>query len=62
MLSTESKGTLPFGIRTLVSTYDEVRGDEMMVAAMLQALPMVVVFVWLPRYFVQGLSAGAVKG
>jgi ABC-type maltose transport system permease subunit len=33
-----------------------------MVAAMLQALLMVIVFVWLQCYFVLGLSAGAVKG
>jgi len=61
MLSTESKGTLPFGIRTLVSTYDEVRGDEMMVVAMLQVLLVVIAFVWLQSRFVLGLSAGAAR-
>ncbi len=62
LLSTEAKRTLPFGIYTLVGTYGEVRWDEMMAAAVLQALPMVIVFLWLQRYFVRGLSAGAVKG
>lgn len=62
LLSTETKRTLPFGIYTLVGTYGEVRWDEMMAASVLQALPMVIVFLWLQRYFVQGLSAGAVKG
>jgi len=62
LLSTESRRTLPFGIYTLVGTYGEVRWDEMMAAAVLQALPMVIVFIWLQRYFVRGLSAGAVKG
>jgi multiple sugar transport system permease protein len=62
LLSTEAKRTLPFGIYTLVGTYGEVRWDEMMSAAVLQALPMVIVFLWLQRYFVRGLSAGAVKG
>jgi ABC-type maltose transport system permease subunit len=33
-----------------------------MVAAMLQAFLMVIVFVWLQCCFVLGLSAGAVKG
>lgn len=60
-LSTESRGTLPFGIHTLVSTYDEVRGNEMMVAAMWQALLMVIVFVRLQCHFVLGLSVGGVK-
>lgn len=60
MASTESKGTLPFGIHTLVTTYGEVRGDEMMVAVMWQALLMVIVFVWLQCYFALGLSAAAV--
>jgi len=62
LLSTEAKRTLPFGVYTLVGTYGEVRWDEMMAASVLQALPMVIVFLWLQRYFVQGLSAGAVKG
>ena len=62
LLNTEAKRTLPFGIYTLVGTYGEVRWDEMMAAAVLQALPMVIVFIWLQRYFVRGLSAGAVKG
>jgi len=62
LLSTEIKRTLPFGVYALVGTYGEVRWDEMMAASVLQALPMVIVFIWLQRYFVQGLSAGAVKG
>jgi multiple sugar transport system permease protein len=62
LLNSEVKRTLPFGVYALVGTYGEVRWDEMMAASVLQALPMIIFFIWLQRYFVQGLSAGAVKG
>jgi lactose/L-arabinose transport system permease protein len=32
-----------------------------MVAAVLMTLPMLILFLWLQRYFIAGITAGAVK-
>ena len=34
----------------------------MMAASVVAAIPVTIIFVFLQRYFIQGLTAGAVKG
>ncbi len=61
MIGTDSLKTLPAGLDTMVGTY-ELRWGELMAGSTLIALPLLVMFMFLSRYFIHGLSAGAVKG
>ncbi|OGC11746.1 ABC transporter permease [candidate division WOR-1 bacterium RIFOXYA12_FULL_52_29] len=53
--------TIPVGIRLFVGNYQN-RFDLMMAAATVATLPLVVLFFFLQKYIVAGLTAGAVKG
>lgn len=61
MIGTDSLKTLPAGLDTMVGTY-ELRWGELMAGSTLIALPLLVMFMFLSRYFIHGLSAGALKG
>lgn len=61
LLSSDEQKTLPVGLASILSTFD-VRWGEVMAGATLIALPLFVMFVFLSRYFIQGLAAGATKG
>jgi ABC-type glycerol-3-phosphate transport system permease component len=52
---------LPVGIANLLGEY-QVAWNEMMAAAVLATLPVFVLYGFLERYLVQGITAGAVKG
>ena len=39
-----------------------VKNKDMMAASIVSAVPVTIIFVFLQRYFIQGLTAGAVKG
>ncbi len=52
---------LPVGIANMLGEY-QVVWNEMMAAAVLATLPVLVLYGFLERYLVQGLTAGAVKG
>ncbi|QDL94695.1 carbohydrate ABC transporter permease (plasmid) [Paroceanicella profunda] len=52
--------TLPRGVASLNSS--ELPRELMMAGAVIATVPIMVIFVWLERFMVQGLSAGAVKG
>ncbi len=56
--------TLPVGIATMRSqaTGSQVPYGEMMAAATLVSLPVIALFLMLQRYFISGLTIGAVKG
>lgn len=61
-LSGERTRTLPPGlVNTYLSEFSD-RWPELMAASLVASLPVVVVFLALQRYFVAGLSSGAVKG
>ena len=56
--------TLPVGIATMRSqaTASQIPYGEMMAAATLVSLPVIALFLMLQRYFISGLTIGAVKG
>jgi multiple sugar transport system permease protein len=59
----ESQGvyTLPIGIEALASGFHQVWG-EIMAASLLTSVPLIVMFVYLEKYMVEGLTFGAVEG
>lgn len=61
LLSSDEQKTLPVGLASILGTFD-VRWGEVMAGAVLIALPLFIMFVFLSRYFIQGLAAGATKG
>ncbi|MGQ0641123.1 MAG: carbohydrate ABC transporter permease [Gemmatimonadaceae bacterium] len=61
VLSDESRYTLPVALANLVG--EHVQDTELMMAgSVLTVLPVMLVFLFLQRYYVQGLMAGSVKG
>ena len=56
--------TLPVGIATMRSqaTAAQIPYGEMMAAATMVSVPVIVLFLMLQRYFISGLTIGAVKG
>jgi multiple sugar transport system permease protein len=52
--------TLPIGITEFIAQYD-VRWGEIMATSVVTAMPVLVIFMCMQKYFVQGLTAGAVK-
>jgi ABC-type glycerol-3-phosphate transport system permease component len=60
MVSTEMKKTLPVGIGQLNGFY-RTEWNEMMAACFIAALPVIILFVFLQKYFIASLTAGAVK-
>ncbi len=61
IITSDANKTLPLGIASMIGAFD-MRWGEAMAGATLIVLPLFVMFVFLSRYFVQGMSAGAVKG
>lgn len=59
--STRDMRTLPVGINDFIGQYG-IRYGELMASSVLISLPVIAVFFLLQRYFVAGLTAGAVKG
>ena len=61
VLSSEQKYTLPVALATL--SLEHVQDTELMMAgAVLTILPVLVVFIVLQRYYIEGITAGSVKG
>ena len=59
LISTNRK-TLPIGIRELIAHYD-IRWGEIMATSVLISIPVIIIFISIQRYFIAGLTAGAVK-
>lgn len=59
--STKEMRTLPVGLNDFIGQYG-VRYGELMASSVMVSLPVMAVFFFLQRYFVAGLTAGAVKG
>ncbi len=62
VLTTSDKArTLPIGLTEFSSMF-EVDWGSTMAAATLISIPVIIVFLWLQKYLVQGLAQGSVKG
>ena len=61
MITSDTTKTLPVGLAGMVGAY-EMRWGEIMAGATAIALPLLALFTFLSRYFIEGLAAGAVKG
>lgn len=58
-------GTQPMTVilaNVVITTTGEVRYNENMAAALLTAIPPLVIYFFLGKFFVQGITAGAIKG
>lgn len=61
MLTSDAKKTLPIGISSL-QVGDMFPWGTLMAAAILTSIPIIVLFIFLQRYFISGLTVGGVKG
>ncbi len=61
MIGSDANKTVPLGLASMVGAFD-LRWGDIMAGSTLIALPLFVAFIALSRYFVQGLTAGAIKG
>jgi multiple sugar transport system permease protein len=61
LLDSQKRFTVPLGLFSLQSGY-ETEWQIVAAASLLGILPVMVMFLFLQRYFVSGLTAGAVKG
>jgi multiple sugar transport system permease protein/raffinose/stachyose/melibiose transport system permease protein len=61
MIGSDANKTVPLGLASMIGAFD-LRWGDIMAGSTLIALPLFAAFVMLSRYFVQGLTAGAVKG
>jgi multiple sugar transport system permease protein len=61
LINSDSQKTFAVGLLTFVTKFS-VDWGQMMAAAVLALIPAVLFFVFIQRYLVQGLTAGAIKG
>jgi ABC-type glycerol-3-phosphate transport system permease component len=61
LLDSQSRFTIPLGVFSLQSAY-ETEWQLVAAASFIGLVPMMAAFVLLQRYFIAGLTAGAVKG
>ncbi|MHC5656151.1 carbohydrate ABC transporter permease [Stappia sp.] len=61
MIGSDVNKTVPLGLASMIGAFD-LRWGDIMAGSTLIAMPLFVAFILLSRYFVQGLTAGAVKG
>ena len=60
-LKSQAKLTLPIGIEQMNANFQNVWG-QVMAASFLTTLPIILMFLYLEQYMVEGLTAGAVEG
>jgi ABC-type glycerol-3-phosphate transport system permease component len=61
MVSADARKTIPIGLAAMMGDYD-LRWGEMMAGSVLVSVPLLVILAGLSRWFVGGLTVGAVKG
>ena len=61
LLDSQARYTMPLGLFSFQSGYD-TDWQLLAAASFIALVPVIAVFVLLQRYFVAGLTAGAVKG
>lgn len=60
IMNGEAHRTLPIGISAFVSSHD-IRWGSIMASSVLAAIPVVIIFRIIQNYFIEGMTAGAVK-
>ncbi len=60
-ISSDSKKTLPLGVASFFGQY-QIAWDQIFAALSIAIIPMIVVYIFMSRYFIKGMTAGAVKG
>jgi ABC-type glycerol-3-phosphate transport system permease component len=60
-LTDDSKRTLPLGVLSLIGSHT-IEWGQLMAVSTLLLIPILLVFTFAQRYFVAGITAGAVKG
>lgn len=61
VLKTDTKFTLPIGLNTLMTPYGN-NYDLLIVGSFFSVIPVLIIFLCFQKYFVDGMTAGAVKG
>ncbi|WP_339321994.1 carbohydrate ABC transporter permease [Paenibacillus sp. FSL W8-0194] len=61
VLSDDKKYTLPIGLKTLLTPYGN-NYDLLIVGSFFSIIPIFILFVAFQKYFIDGMTAGAVKG
>lgn len=61
VLRTSDKYTLPIGLNTLMTPYGN-NYDLLIVGSFFSVLPILMLFLCFQKYFIEGMTAGAVKG
>lgn len=61
VLRSSSKYTLPIGLNTLITPYGN-NYDLLIVGSFFSILPILILFLCFQKYFIEGMTAGAVKG
>ena len=62
-LANPEQRTLPVGLKALAGSSDAAAAWNLVMAgAVISSLPMMVIYLFLNKYFVKGMTAGAVKG
>ena len=59
--SSRDMRTLPIGMNDFIGQYG-IRYGELMASSVMVSVPVIVLFMFLQRYFVAGMTAGATKG
>jgi multiple sugar transport system permease protein len=62
MINRDSNRTLPTGVMASLVTGQSIEWGMVMAAATMMSIPLLLVFLFLQRFVVQGFGAGAVKG
>lgn len=60
-LNSQNKWTIPVGLKSLIGKYN-VDWGTMMAGGVLALIPTAIMFIFVQKYIVEGLTAGAVKG
>lgn len=61
VLGDQSKYTLPIGLKTLLTPYGN-NYDLLIVGSFFSIIPIFILFIAFQKYFIDGMTAGAVKG
>jgi ABC-type glycerol-3-phosphate transport system permease component len=60
LTNSESQKTIPIGIGQLIGQY-KIEWNELMAASIYSTIPLMIFFLFLQRYLISSLTAGAVK-
>ena len=61
-ISSVKKFPVSLGLRASLDTASQVQWNNVMAMSLISILPSIIIFFFAQKYFVEGVSAGAVKG